>query len=199
MAAGLTLPGSIAPPGDARLARSAAALGLILLLASGCAPVSRPGAGGGGGGAVAAAPTPQSSLSPQVATTAGAVSNVLDAAGYRVSQLNRPYRPSEPGALSLVPRAVFQADVGDPDQGYVVIYEFPDTAAAAAGGRELARYLASGFGQTNYPPDAQFSVSQFGATVVFAWWSADRSSDDARTRGAFEAVARVGQPIAVPK
>ena len=194
----MTLPGSNVSRVAAGLAGSAAALALAALLASGCAPLSRPGAAGGQAGG-ATVPTPQTSLSPQVAATAGAVTNVLAASGYRVSQLNRPYRPSEPGSLGLVPRAVFQADVGDPDQGYVVIYEFADAAGAAAGGREMATYLASGFGQTNYPPDAQFSVSQVGATLVFTWWSPDRSSDDARSRGAFEAVGRVGQPIPVSK
>ncbi len=46
----------------------------------------------------------------------------------------------------------------------MVIYAFPTDAAATDAGAELARYVGSGFGQTNFPTDAQFSVAQVGST-----------------------------------
>ncbi len=59
--------------------------------------------------------------------------------------------------------------------------------------------MASGFGQTNFPLDAQFSVSQVGSTIVFTWYSGARASDPVRAREAFFAIASVGQPFPVVK
>jgi hypothetical protein len=144
-------------------------------------------------------PTPQASLSPQVDSTAALVRQALATAGLQLNPPVQPYRPSEPAGLAIVPRAIFQESVADPTQGYVVIYELPDVATATDRGKELAAYLGSGFGQTNYPLDAQFSIGQVGGTLVFTWWSKDRSSDDALAEAGFNAVASVGQPIPVIK
>jgi hypothetical protein len=127
---------------------------------------------------------------------------VRDAVAQAGLQLNTPvipYRPSEPAGLALAPRAVLQESVPDPDQGYVLVYDLQDPATAADRGRELAAYLGSGFGQTNYSLDAQFAISQVGGTLVFTWWSASRASNDAVAKAGFDAVASVGQPIPVVK
>jgi hypothetical protein len=178
----------------------AAGLALALLLA-GC---FAPGGGDQPGQAGPTLPTPQASLSSQVDGTVSLVRAALALAGL---QLNPPviaYRPSEPAGLATAPRAVLQvtlpgAGAMDPDQGYVLIYDLTDTATAADRGRELAAYLGSGFGQTNYPLDAQFAISQVGGTLVFTWWSANRAADRALAKSAFDAVASVGQPIPVVK
>ena len=107
-----------------------------------------------------------------------------------------PDRPAEiAGRQPAGPRLGYQG----PDQGYVLIYSFPTDAAAATAGAELARYVASGFGQTNYPTDAQFSVAQVGSTLVFTWYSGARANDPAAVRGAFDAIRSVGQPFPVVK
>jgi hypothetical protein len=80
-----------------------------------------------------------------------------------------------------------------------VVYEFADAELAAARGRELAAYLASGFGQTNYPVDAQFALSQVGGTLVLGWWSPERSSMPERARRALDLMRGFGQPIPVAK
>ena len=144
-------------------------------------------------------PTSQSSISPQVAGTVAALRAELGVAGYRLEVLSRPYRPAEPPSLEAIPRTIFQVGLPDPADGYVVVYEFRDAAAAGATGREFAAYLGSGFGQTNYPLDAQFSLAQVGGTLVFTWWSRELSSDPVRAGPAFEAVSRVGQRIEVTK
>jgi hypothetical protein len=144
-------------------------------------------------------PTPQRSSSSAVGAT---VALLRDTLGQRDFQLAPPlvaYRPSEPVALTHVPRTVLQVVGSDPEQGYVVIYELPDDAAATAAGTELARYLASGFGQTNFPLDAQFYVAQVGATLVFTWYSAERADDPAAARSAVDAIQMVGQPFPVIK
>ncbi len=144
-------------------------------------------------------PTPQRSPSVQIAATARQVEQALSQQGLRLAQAIGAYRPSEPPAVTTVPRAVYQVDLGVGDIGYVVIYELLDTTAAADRGREFAAYLGGGFGQTNYPLDAQFALSQSGATLIFTWWSPSRAPDDERARMAFDTVAGVGQPIPVAK
>ena len=62
----------------------------------------------------------------------------------------------------------------------------PRPAALAA---ELAAYLGSGFGQTNFPADTRFSVAVLDDTVVFTSWSPGRSSDRERGEAVFEALA----------
>ena len=157
------------------------------------------GTGASGGAAQPPLPTPQASLSAQVQGTLTLVQNALAPIGLTLSPAVAPYRPSEPAGLTQAPRAVFQVSLADPDQGFVVIYELPDPATAAARGAELASYLGSGFGQTNYPLDAQFSIGQVGSTLVFTWWSHDRSSNPDLAEAAFNAIASVGQPIPVLK
>jgi hypothetical protein len=180
----------------ARLIRLAAAIGVVYVLA-GCA-TSPGGAVASVPPAQAAFPTPQRSFSAQIGETVAALRTRLGDA-YPLVQLSAAYRPSEPQSMQFVQRAALQVDLGAPDQNYVVVYEFTDPQSAAARAQEMARYLAGGYGQTNYPPDAQFAVSQFGSTVVFAWWSPDRSSNAARARAAFALISGFGQPVPVPK
>jgi hypothetical protein len=132
------------------------------------------------------------SLSPQVASAAGAIQRGLGAAGFRVEQSSRPYRPGEPQSLRLVPRAVFQIQVADPDGGWIVVYDLGSTDRAAQAARDLVSYLESGFGQTNFPVDAQFMVNQLDTTIFFSWWSRERSPEPERARAAFEALRLVG-------
>lgn len=180
----------------------AAAAGLAaLFLFAGCfAPSSNQQPGPAG----PSLPTSQASLSTQVDGTVSVVRQALAPLGLQIDSPVIPYRPSEPPGLSTAQRAVFQVGLAgagamDADQGYVVIYDLTDTATASDRGNELAAYLGSGFGQTNFPLDAQFAISQVGGTLVFTWWSANRASDDALAKSAFDAVAAVGQPIPVVK
>ena len=110
-----------------------------------------------------------------------------------------PYRPSEPASLTQVPRTVLQVQGVDPDLGYVVIYQLADSAEAGVRAAELAGYLGSGFGQTNFPVDAQFSVAQADSTVLMTWWSRERADDDDVTQGAFDVVRTIGQQYPVVK
>ncbi len=144
-------------------------------------------------------PTPMTSISSAVAGTVGLVTQTLANSGYQMFPPVVPYRPSEPASLTQAPRVVLQVSGPDADQGYVVIYDLTTDAAASVAGTELAHYLASGFGQTNFPTDAQFSVAQVGSTIVFTWYSGSRASDAAASRSAFEAISLVGQPFPVVK
>jgi hypothetical protein len=139
------------------------------------------------------------SLTPEVAASVALVRDALAGSSYLLTEPVGPYRPSEPGSLTGTPRTVRQVSLGDPDGGFVVVYALRDEAAALSAGRELAAYLGSGFGQTNYPTDAQFSVAQVGSTVVFTWWSRERSGDPDAAKGAFDLIRSVGLTIPVLK
>jgi hypothetical protein len=168
---------------------------LVSCAGEGTPPVPRPDPGAGG----PALPSAQRSFTPQVTTTVGALRSALEAQGFRLVETARPFRPAEPAALTSVGRAVVQVDLGDPEAGQVVIYDLADPAAAATAGQTLARFLASGPGQANYPLDARFSVSQLAGTLLFTWWSPERADDPERTRRAFEIVSGIGQPIPVAR
>lgn len=177
-----------------RLARPALAGVAALMLLGGCGGLftarSDPGP---------ALPTPQASLSTAIATTAAALTTALGDAGIPLFPPTAPARPSEPESLTQIPRAILQAGIGDPNTGYVVIYQLADDNAATAAGAELAGYLSSGFGQTNFPVDTQFHVATLGPTVILTWWSREKASDDELAENAFDAIATVGTEVPVIK
>jgi hypothetical protein len=175
-------------------ARFPAAVCAAMLMLAACGGAQSDQANGG-----QPLPTPQASSSTAVADTVAILTTTLARRGFQVMTPLVPYRPSEPASLTQVPRTVLQVAGEDADQGYVVVYAFPTDDAAATAGAELARYVASGFGQTNFPTDAQFSVAQVGSTIVFTWYSGARASDPVQAREAFFAVQTVGQPFPVVK
>ncbi len=170
------------------------ALGLVLVLVAACGgPAAAPAT------PAAPLPTPLASLGPALEGTVAALSGALAGLGLRLDPPAGPYRPSEPERLLRTPRAIFQAGTGDPGQGYVVLYQLVDDPDADAAARELAAYLGSGFGQTNFPVDAQLHVARDGSVVIFTWWSREKSADPARAEAAWAAIASVGQEIPVRK
>lgn len=168
------------------------AAALLMTLLAGC-----------GGTQVADTPaplaTPAASPGPGMTDAIRRVTDALVGAGFRVAPPVAAYRPSEPASLTQAPRSVLQVQDLGADVGYVVIYQLPGSAEAATRAAELAGYLASGFGQTNFPVDAQFSVAQLDSTVVMTWWSRERADDDARAQGAFDVVRTIGQAYPVVK
>jgi hypothetical protein len=199
VAAGL----SPAAPRRGRRRRSVL-LGVVAaaLVAGGCAGGTSPSATGVTPllpAPTQAGPTPMGSPSAEVAGTASLLTARLSSAGFGFQLFTRAARPSEPAEFADVPRAIYQAGLADPDGGIVVIYAFPSASQAVTGASRMAAYVGSPFGQTNYPTDAQFSVAQVNATVVFTWWAASRSSDPQQAERAFDAIASVGQPVPVTK
>jgi hypothetical protein len=144
-------------------------------------------------------PTPMRSWGASVAATVEQLQAAVAASGARLDTAVGAYRPSEPASLLQLPRLVLRADLADNDDGYVVVYQAPDRASASARATELAAYLGSGFGQTNYPADTQFSVSLLDDTIVFTTWSSRRSDDPTRAASVFDAIASVGEPVEVSK
>jgi hypothetical protein len=146
-----------------------------------------------------ALPTAMSTFGPSVADTISALEGAVASIGERLVVPTAPYRAAEPEALLQVPRTVRRVDLADPDDGYVVIYQAAGQQDAERVAQDLADFLGSGVGQANFTPDTQFSVSVLDDTVVFTSWSAERSDDPARAQAAFDALATVGEAVAVHK
>lgn len=182
--------------------RPGALLVALVLAASGAAcaaPAGPPGSPLSQAQTPFQAALPDPAPGPETQATAGLVGAAVGQAGLQFSVETRAVRTAEPADVLAVPRTAYRVNLADPDGGYVVIYAFATPDAAATGARSLARYLAGGFGQTNYPIDAQFSVARVGGNVIFTWWSEARSSDPAAARRAFGAIASVGLPQPVTK
>jgi hypothetical protein len=144
-------------------------------------------------------PTPLRSYGTSVAVTLGALEAAVAGVGERLEVPARAFRPSEPEALLQTPRVVRRAALADLDDGYVVVYDAASVGEALRLADELADYLGSGFGQTNFVADTQFSVSTLEDTIIFTTWSQRSSDDPLRAEAVFEAMATVGSPVAVAK
>lgn len=180
---GLRGPGRLRPALTAALAAA--------VLAAGCAarptPVPPP------------APTPRPTISPAVAAAAIQLEGALRAHGLTMVATDLVVRPGEPASFAGVPRTAFRAILpDDPGGGLVVVYEFVDVAAAAAGGTALAAWVTSGPGRVQYPPDVRHVLRQAGSTLVFFPWS-PASSPDPRTADVAAAVATVGTEVPIPR
>lgn len=170
------------------------AIGALVVIAA-CTSLQRPTVQAD----TVALPTPLRSYDAAVATTIGQLQDAAARSGNRLMTANRPYRPSEPPSLLQAPRVVMRADLADPEDGYVVIYDADDADTAARYAADLADYLESGFGQSNFAADTQFSVAVAGDAVVFTSLSRSRSSDPERAAEIYEALASVGQRVEVLK
>ena len=144
-------------------------------------------------------PSPQATVTNAVAQTRLQVAGALATAAFQLTAPTVPFRPPESPHLAAAPRAVFQAVLpNDPGHGYIVVYEFPDTATAAIAAREMAAYLGTGPGRIQFPNDASHILRQLGTTLIFYSWSAANSpGPDAAAVG--QALTAVGQGFDIPR
>jgi hypothetical protein len=168
---------------------------VAMLVAVGCTSLDRPSVVPDR----VALPTPLSSFDASMSATIGQLQRAAATAESRLVVPSNAYRPSEPQSLLQTPRVVMRADLADPDDGYLVIYDAGSAGSASQRAQELADYLGSGFGQTNFVADTQFSVGVVGDTVVFTTWSRRRSADPTKAEAVFDAIAGVGQAFEVRK
>jgi hypothetical protein len=188
----MRVPGSgRAVRGGLRRALRAAPVVVLAATLAGCAPVTS-------GSSPAAVVVAQPSAPAVVAQAAGALDAAYRQANFGFIRAITPYRPSEPPALISVPRTVYQVVLPkDPGAGYVVIYDGTDPAKAQGLATSMQHYLESGFGETNFPTDAQFAVQLYGSAVVFGWYSPGASADPAAAASALAVLRAFGQPFPV--
>ncbi len=157
------------------------------------------GCGIGSPGTVAPTPSPppEERLSGGIEVTRGIVEAALRAKEFGLIRAKVPFRSAESTALIDAWRGVFQVVLaGDPDGGFLVIYEFPDPSAAYGAGLAQAAWLASGPGAIQAPPDTRYVLRQVGNTLVLFGWSL-ATSPDPRTAEVATALDAVGQGIPV--
>jgi hypothetical protein len=153
-------------------ARFLAGLLLVAGIVAGC------GFAANGGSEPTPLVAPQPSLSPALQLCWNQLSSVLSAAGFNLVEPASAVRPAESPLLTSAPRTVGQVLLpGDPDHGFIVIYEFPDPARAYAAAQQQAAYVASGEGRIQFVPDTKFTLRQYGSCVVFYYWSPSASTD----------------------
>lgn len=178
-------------PRTAGLGPRLAGLAIIAILSGACVPLA----------AVASGPPPPVSLAPVpgvVSQTASALEAAYRQADLGFIRAQQTYRPSEPLALQNATQTVYQVVLPrDPGAGYVVIFAAADAGGAQVMASELLQYLQSGFGQTNFPTDAQFAISIYGPTVAFTWYSPGASADPATAKKALDVLLAFGQPVPV--
>ena len=134
-----------------------------------------------------------------VAQTRLQIAGALATAGFQLTVPTNPVRPPESPRLAAAPRQVFQVALpDDPTHGYIVVYEFPDTATATIAGHEMATYLGTGPGKVQFPPDTSHVLRQVGTTLIFYSWSpANSPGPDTATIG--RALMSVGQGFDIPR
>jgi hypothetical protein len=155
-------------------------------------------AGGAPAGSTVPPPTAQPTAPASVEATLAQLDGALRARGLVLQSTRTEVRPAEPPSFADVARWPAQALLSDdPGGGYFVIYAFADADLAAAGGRDLAAYVASGPGRIQFPPDVRFVLRQVGATLVFYPWS-PASSPDPKTPDLAAALASVGTDVPIP-
>jgi hypothetical protein len=142
-------------------------------------------------------PTPLSSYGTSIAATVAELAVAAASVGQQLRPPLAAFQTSEPPSLLQAPRVVLRADLADPEDGYVIVYDAADAAEARRWASDLARYLGSGFGQATFTPDTQFSVAVRDDAVIFTTWSAGRSSDPLRAEAVFGALAGVGEAVEV--
>lgn len=141
---------------------------------------------------------PATSVTGATAQTRGLIVAALSAVAIQLVDASRPYRPPESARLRDAPRAVYEVPLPDqPDGGYLVVYEFPDAAAAVDAGNEEAGYLGTGPARVNFPRDAQHALREVGPTLILFSWSP--SDADATTEaGVASALGTLGIGFTVP-
>jgi hypothetical protein len=146
----------------------------------------------------AATSAPTRAVTATVAQTRAALVAALAGQSIVLADSQAAVRPAEAPLLADAPRAVYQATLPkDPDKGFIIIYEFPDAARAAAAAAEQQAYLATGPGRVQTPQGTVTVIRQVGSTVVFYQWLPGASKDPSAPalQTALESLG-VGFPIA---
>ncbi len=169
--------------------------GLVLGLAivAGCGIAANDGA------APSVAITSQASLGATLQLCWNQLTTTLASAGLPLLQPPAPVRPGESALLTSAPRTVGQVILpGDPDHGFIVLYQFPDPGSAYAAAQQQAAYLGGGEGRVQFLPDTQFVLRQNGSCVLFYDWAPSVSTDP-RSPDIATTLATFGVGITIPR
>ena len=182
---------SFAAPGRVPLL---VAIWLVAAIAVGCGV----GASGSGPSLPDVSVGPAITAGAAAAQTRGAIAAALGNIAVQFGNATQPYRPAESPRLRDAPRTVYQVVLPDqPDAGYVVVYEFPDAAAAVDAGNEEAGYLGTGNGRVQFPFGTRHVLRELGPTLILFSW-VPGASTDATAGNVAEALNKLGIGFTVP-
>ena len=179
-----------------RLRRAAVALAAVVALGlalAACATTEVPGQ-------TFPAPSigPGMTVTPAVNGTRADLVRVLGDQQLILTDSQAPVRPAEAPLLASAPRGVYQVTLPkDPNKGFIVVYEFPDPARAAAAATEQQAWLATGPGRVQQPEGTVTIIRQVGSTVVYYDWLPGASQDPSAA-GIQTALETLGTGYPVP-
>jgi hypothetical protein len=173
--------------------RSVALASLCLaLVAAACATTDAPGQT-----FPVASIGPATTVSPAVNQTRAVLVSALADHQLVLTDTQAPVRPVESPLLVSAPRAVYQVVLPkDPTKGFIVVYEFQDSSAAALAAAEEQHYLETGPGRIQSPQGSIQVLRQVGLTLVLYDWLPGAAQDPAapEVQQALETLG-VGFPI----
>jgi hypothetical protein len=109
-----------------------------------------------------------------------------------------PFRPPEDARFTATPRALYQVLLPEaPQEGFIVVYDFPDAISAAEAATAQAAYLASGPGKVQSPQGARHIIRLVGSTVVIYSW-VPAGAEDPRQPDIQTALETLGTGVPVP-
>ena len=151
-------------------------------------------------------PLPAASVGPAATVggaaeqTRGAIAAALSSLPVQFGPASRDYRPAESGRLRKAPRAVFQVVLpGEPDAGFIVVYQFRDAAAAVDAGNEEAGYLGTGPAKVQYQRETLHVLRQLGPTLIVYSWSPTTAADPRLAEAVATALGTLGIGFSVPR
>jgi len=175
-----------------RMVRLVVAVGMLAVAVGACAVTDVPGQA-----VPVASVGPARTVTPAVNLTRVELVRVLAERELVLSDTLTPVRPAEAPLFAAAPRAVYQVILPkDPDRGFIVVYEFLDTATAAAAAAEQQAYLATGPGRVQTPQGTVPIIRQVGSTVVYHQWLPGAAKDPsaAGIQAALESLG-IGYPV----
>jgi len=146
------------------------------LLVAACAPAGGPTVPSPGGGLPTQGPT--RSAGPAVAQTRAELVRVLGTKNLVLQDSQAPFRPPEDAQFTTAPRALYQVLLPQaPQEGFIVVYEFPDPSRASEAATGQAAYLASGPAKVQSAFGARHIIRLVGPTVVLYSWVPEGAED----------------------
>ena len=146
------------------------------LLVAACAPAGGPAVPSPGGGLPTQGPT--RSAGPAVAQTRAELVRVLGTKNLVLQDSQAPFRPPENAQFTTAPRALYQVLLPQaPQEGFIVVYEFPDAGRASEAATGQAAYLATGPAKVQSAFGARHIIRLVGPTVVLYSWVPEGAED----------------------
>ena len=120
---------------------------------------------------LAATEVPAGTVGPAVTQTRAELVRALGTKNLVLQDSQAQFRPPEDATFTTTPRALYQVILPQaPEEGFIVVYEFPDPTTAAEAARAQAAYLATGPAKVQSPFGARHIIRLVGPTVVMYTW-----------------------------